>query len=214
MEDSLQPYLSFGFKIREDIIYISDASYIPDKVWPLLTPSKGSPRIPVCVLDCLQLKPHVSHLHLAESISVARRIGAQKTYLTGFCHEMTHDQYVNVASTLEVHSAQGHRPTFSTLEREALATIAAGDPLWVRPAHDGLRVFVHSDGTARDETYSSASLGKANKNGFNAVKDSDQWLVPSSLPKTTLWPHIALFVTAVTCGFACGYLLRSRSLLL
>jgi hypothetical protein len=41
----------------------------------------------------------------------------------------------------------------SDVEKEGLQLMGEGKPLWVRPAHDGLRVFLSSEGTLKDETY-------------------------------------------------------------
>ncbi|KAJ6470963.1 beta-lactamase-like protein, partial [Mycena sanguinolenta] len=145
-----RPYLSFGFKIQEEIIYISDASFIPDDVYSRLVPDKGHRPIPVCVLDCLQLKPHVSHMHLSHSIAAARRFRAYRTYLIGFCHEASHEEYVNITS--KIGGKIPDSKTLSQAEVDGIATIDEGELIWVRPAHDGLRVFIEA-GVAVDETY-------------------------------------------------------------
>lgn len=106
---------------------------------------------PVFVLDCLRLQPHTSHLGIAEAITVARRMGAARTYLTGFGHEVSHDEYVSITETVG-----GKTPDEAQLtptERAALALVPPGDAIWVRPAYDGLRVFVSGDKEVQDETY-------------------------------------------------------------
>lgn len=202
--DDLQPYLSFGFKIKEEIIYISDVSHIPDNVWPILCPLNSSSATPVCVLDCLQLKPHASHMNLAQSVDVARKIHAQKTYLTGFCHEVTHDEYVNITSALQTHDFQHSSAMLSELETSALSTIAKGNPLWIRPAHDGLRVLVDPHGGARDETYS----GRACKRLLDLSALYDLLSCDIDLKSGTFsWIHLTLIMIAIFCSFLCGYLL-------
>jgi len=141
-EASIQPYNCFGFKIQNEIAYISDVSFIPEDVWPLLE------SIPVLALDCLRLEPHTSHFGIAEAVRTARRVKAGRTYLTGFGHYVTHDEYVAIGE--EVGGAQREAETEN--ERRGAELIGAGKPVWMRPAHDGLRVFVRPRGVA-DETY-------------------------------------------------------------
>lgn len=106
---------------------------------------------PVFVLDCLRLQPHTSHLGITDAVAVARRMGAQRTYLTGFGHEVSHDEYVTITEAVG-----GRRivdRSLTSVEKQGLALIPAGKPVWVRPAYDGLRVLVSDDMKATDEEY-------------------------------------------------------------
>lgn len=101
-EEIIRPLLCFGFKIQEQLAYISDVSHIPDNVWELLRcnrPGVSGP-LPALILDCLRLRPHTSHLGIAESIAIARRIGATRTYLTGFGHEVAHEEYITITKAV------------------------------------------------------------------------------------------------------------------
>lgn len=141
-EALIQPYTCFGFKIQNEIAYISDVSFIPEDVWPLLE------SIPVLALDCLRLEPHTSHFGIVEAVETARRVKAGRTYLTGFGHYVSHDEYVAIGEV--VGGAQREAGTEN--ERRGAELISAGMPVWTRPAHDGLRVFVGPGGVT-DETY-------------------------------------------------------------
>ncbi|KAI0702421.1 beta-lactamase-like protein [Cytidiella melzeri] len=154
---TIQPYLCLGFVIQDSVIYLSDVSHIPEDVWALFGRSQHGEQHrasvpPVFVLDCLRLKPHTSHLGLADSVAVARRMGAQRTYLTGFGHEVSHDEYVTLMETV------GGRKKFdrvlTAIEQQGIALLKDGEPIWIRPAYDGLRVSVSKDSRARDEEYS------------------------------------------------------------
>ncbi|KAL0950713.1 hypothetical protein HGRIS_007489 [Hohenbuehelia grisea] len=149
---NIQPYLCFGFKIQDSLVYLSDVSHIPDDVWPLLKSETGP--LPVCVLDCLRLKPHTSHMGLAESIATARRIGACRTYLTGFGHEVAHDEYVTITKYIGCENKGAFAvEAMSDIERQGIALAGDGKAVWVRPAHDGLRVVVGGDRSVLDESY-------------------------------------------------------------
>ncbi|PBK98838.1 hypothetical protein ARMGADRAFT_960480 [Armillaria gallica] len=163
-----KPFLSFGFKISNQLVYISDASHIPEESWNVITP-KTSGHVPVCVLDCLQLEPHTSHFRLAQSVSVARRICATRTYLTGFCHAATHEEYVSMGEIVGgALKAQGE---MAALNAKGFS-VEKGDAIWIRPAHDGLRVTV-DDGVVWDETYLNQSFqGKVSWRGWHAYLKS------------------------------------------
>lgn len=143
-EEKIYPYLSLGFKIENRLAYISDASHIPDHIWPILEPRRTEDgqetRLPVFILDCLRLKPHTSHLGLEQAISAARRVNARRTYLTGFSHEVTHEEYVRLGEI--VGGAEYEGGTLTDNERAGSKLLGEGDKLWMRPAHDGLRISV------------------------------------------------------------------------
>ncbi|GJE87715.1 MBL fold metallo-hydrolase [Phanerochaete sordida] len=152
---SIRPYLCLGFVIQDSVVYLSDVSHIPEDVWAMFGRGQAGDRSqavpPVFVLDCLRLQPHTSHLGIAEAITVARRMGAARTYLTGFGHEVSHEEYVSVCEAVG-----GKAPADAQLTptvREALDLVPPGETLWVRPAYDGLRVFVSGEKTVRDEAY-------------------------------------------------------------
>src|ERR1700761_6662636 len=74
------------FRIQEDIVYLSGCGAIPDDA---LFPVSGR-QLPVRILECLNLrKPqHPSNFGLETAVAAARRIGAKRTYLLGFSHEL------------------------------------------------------------------------------------------------------------------------------
>ncbi|KAK2461686.1 hypothetical protein APHAL10511_006149 [Amanita phalloides] len=141
-ETLIQPYTCFGFKIQNEIAYISDVSFVPQDVWPLLE------SISVLVLDCLGLEAHASHFGLKEAIQTARRVGAHRTYLTGFGHRVSHEEYVTIGEMME----GAERVAKTENEQRAAALIGQGKTVWLRPAHDGLRVVV-GRGVLTDDTY-------------------------------------------------------------
>lgn len=134
-------------------MYISDVSHIPDHVWNILQRKQGSggQPLPVLVLDCLRLRPFISHFGIADAVTVAKKIGATRTYLTGFSHEVSHEEYVTITEAVggEVKS----KSDLTESEKTGLGLVQGEGRLWVRPAHDGLRLFINGDGTVDDETY-------------------------------------------------------------
>ncbi|PFH54760.1 hypothetical protein AMATHDRAFT_72527 [Amanita thiersii Skay4041] len=142
--DIIQPYMCFGFKIQDQIAYISDVSHIPEDAWSLLE------SLSVLILDCLRLRSHTSHFGLEDSLRAARRINASRTYWTGFGHEVSHDEYITLGEMVEGINKDFTRLT--EMEKRGMELIEEGKKIWVRPGHDGLRVFV-KDGLVRDESY-------------------------------------------------------------
>ncbi|KZT06309.1 uncharacterized protein LAESUDRAFT_726141 [Laetiporus sulphureus 93-53] len=141
------PYLCFGFVIQDAVTYVSDVSHIPEDVWTLL---QGQPKIPpVFVLDCLRIQPHTSHLSITESVEIARRMNAKRTYLLGFGHEMPYSDWLAITEAAGGKELEGEE--LALIQEHRLESVREGEPIWVRPAFDGLRVFVSIDGSVRDE---------------------------------------------------------------
>lgn len=65
----------FGFRIG-NVAYCTDVKTIPDDSWELL---QG---LDVLVLDALRPQPHPTHMHLEQSIEVAKRLAPRQTYFT------------------------------------------------------------------------------------------------------------------------------------
>lgn len=161
----IQPYMCFAFRfvglslekvrvdafvrIQEDIVYIADCGAIPDEAWSSLLPASGR-QLSVCILDCLHLRSHPSHFGLEQSVEAARKIGAKRTYLLGFSHEVAHDEYVTIGEVIGGAKAPTD-PTENMLK--GLGQIGEGDPIWVRPAHDGLCILLSPDQLLSDQTY-------------------------------------------------------------
>ncbi|EIN13400.1 hypothetical protein PUNSTDRAFT_94447 [Punctularia strigosozonata HHB-11173 SS5] len=145
----IQPLLCFGFRIGDAVLYISDVSHIPDDVWPLLL----APPPAILALDCLHIAPHTSHFGLEQAVAAARRIGAARTYLLGFGHEVSHEEYVTIgeaAGGRRVEDVSG----LSAAEREGVAIVQKeGEPIWMRPAFDGLQVRIRGREQVRDNGY-------------------------------------------------------------
>ncbi|THH11772.1 hypothetical protein EW145_g440 [Phellinidium pouzarii] len=139
------PYFCMGFKFQDAMVYISDVSYIPEDTWSmLLAPNtlneqKHSPT--VFVLDCLRIEPHASHFGLKQAMEAVRRLGASRSYLVGFTHDMTHDDYTEIFQS--VGEVKGGAST--DIVRRAMDIAGDGEPQWVRPAYDGLRLLISAD---------------------------------------------------------------------
>lgn len=147
------PYLCMGFKFEEALVYISDVSHIPEDVWSLLLAPKVFGKkthvAPVFVLDCLRIMPHTSHFGLKQAIDAVRRMGARRNYLVGFSHDMTHDEYAEILRS--VGEEKGDIANVSEAVRKGMEAVGEGEAQWVRPAFDGLRVFISPDGLVRDD---------------------------------------------------------------
>lgn len=172
-EETIHPYLCFGFKIQDTVLYMSDVSHIPDEAWAVIegqrteeqidpsstpTPSK---KISVLVVDCLRLISHTSHFGIAEAVTAARRVGALRTYWTGFAHDIGHDEYVTIGEALDGRPRDAPPlKELTAMESKGFKVVPEGSPLWVRPAHDGLRITVQKSAggvEVRDDTYDTSS---------------------------------------------------------
>lgn len=146
---TIHPCLCWGFKIDDAVVYLSDVSYIPDDTWAVLESQTGT--LPVFILDCLHIEPHTSHYGLVQALTTARRIAARRTYLTGFSHSVGHDEYITLGEAIGGRVIADNAQLTAN-EREGLALIAPGDNIWLRPAHDGLKISI-SGSDVKDESY-------------------------------------------------------------
>lgn len=148
-----QPYISHGFKFLDSVVYISDVSFIPEDSWRVILPvHQGAERVPLFVIDCLRLNKHISHFGVREAVDAARRLNAQRTYLTGFGHEVSHDEYVAILEFAQNGQTTEKTESRSSNIREGIKLIGDSPVPWSRPAFDGLKVVIDSDGI-RDEYY-------------------------------------------------------------
>lgn len=79
-------YLTYNYRIG-DAAWLTDTNGIPAESLKLL---EG---LEVVFLDGLRIKPHPTHFHLEQSLEVAKKIGAKKTYLIHLAHDYDHDEF-------------------------------------------------------------------------------------------------------------------------
>ncbi|KAF0429163.1 metallo-beta-lactamase family protein [Gigaspora margarita] len=113
-----KPYMSIGFRF-DNICYISDCNVIPEDTFAKMHGSE------IVVLDSLDYKQHSSHFSIQQAIDTIKNLVPipKRTYLTGFSHAVEHYSLTEEMKLLE--------------EKES--------GLWVRPAHDGLKVCTEDD---------------------------------------------------------------------
>jgi len=64
--------------------YVTDASSIPEETIERL---RG---LDVLILNALRYEPHPTHLSVAESVEIAKRVAPKATYFTHICHRLVH----------------------------------------------------------------------------------------------------------------------------
>lgn len=70
-----------GYRIGK-LVYITDASFIPEETWPHLT------GVEVLVLNALRKEPHISHFHLEAALEVIAQVQPKQAYLVHISHLM------------------------------------------------------------------------------------------------------------------------------
>jgi len=70
-----------GFRIN-DFVYITDVNYISEESYAIIDGCR------ILVLSALQIEKHISHFKLSQSIEVAQKIKAEKTYFTHISHNL------------------------------------------------------------------------------------------------------------------------------
>jgi phosphoribosyl 1,2-cyclic phosphate phosphodiesterase len=91
----------FAYRIGP-LAYVTDAKAIPESALPLL----GGAR--VLVINALFRTEHPTHLSIPEAVQAARRVGAERTYLTHLTHDNRH-------ADLEAELPAGVAPAFDGL---------------------------------------------------------------------------------------------------
>ena len=151
----IKPYICFGFKVEDAIVYISDVSHIPEDVWPLLLePAVNGQRTPVFVVDCLRLTPHTSHFGIKDAVATVRRVNAERSYMTGFGHEISYEEYVDILKYAGDPESKLENMTENVHAALNLIADEAGIPRrqCIKPAYDGLRIRIAANGGVRDDT--------------------------------------------------------------
>lgn len=81
-----EKWMTHNYRIGK-VAWLTDVSGIPESSYELLKD------LDLLFLDGLRLKPHPTHLHLEQSLEVARRIAAKMTYLIHLTHDYDHDEF-------------------------------------------------------------------------------------------------------------------------
>lgn len=96
-----------GFRIG-GLIYTTDANYIADKEYDKLTDAS------ILVINSVKRTKHISHFSLPETIEVAKRVGAQRSFITHLSHQL---------------------PPYAELKKEL-----SSQPFSIEPAYDSLTI--------------------------------------------------------------------------
>ena len=87
---------------------------------------------------------------MKQAMEAVRRLKAERNYFVGFTHDLTHEQYTEILCAV----GEGKRSKLLSAEpehiRKAFEVAGEGDPRFVRPAYDGLRLFISPDGHISD----------------------------------------------------------------
>ena len=157
-----EPFICLGFKINDQIIYMSDVSFIPEHVWATMLPDEASrdPRvhnIPVFVVDCLRLERQSTHFGVQDAVKAARRMNATRSYFTDICHDVSHDELEQIGRWVGDPKSVNRAEVSENVKR-GLDLAGDGPACFVRPAFDGLRLLIGKDGSVEESSDCSRRL--------------------------------------------------------
>lgn len=84
--------VTMGF-IHDEFAYIVDCFELPDHIVKILKEKK----LKLLILDCLQRKPHKTHLTVEKSFNYIKEIAPEKTGLIHIAHDLSHSVLLDLA---------------------------------------------------------------------------------------------------------------------
>ena len=87
------PVLSFRIN---DLVYITDANFVDDKETLKIDGCK------TLIINALRIEKHISHFNLEEALSFAKRVKAEKVYLTHISHLMGKHNNLELPSNVKL----------------------------------------------------------------------------------------------------------------
>lgn len=166
------PYNCTAFIIDRSIVWMTDVQKIPDSTWNTLvryaprnsSPQYSDPEIdmnegrkfsyvcvqyPLLILDCSGEENPKSHLTWAESVACAMRFKAERTYLIGIGHLLTHADLLVMCEEIDGTRKVGDKDkviadceVYMESRKKGLWKATKEEKLWMRPSYDGLRLAV------------------------------------------------------------------------
>ncbi|CDZ98764.1 Beta-lactamase-like [Phaffia rhodozyma] len=115
---------------------------------PLGMSASDSPAWPVLFLDCLFLQEHPSHFGILHALTTILRLQPTRTYLMGFSHALSHEEWTALGQDLDGTREQGKEEAIVQTAKSLAGEVweeAKKRAVSVRPAFDGLRIECEVD---------------------------------------------------------------------
>lgn len=94
----------YGYRFN-DFVYITDCSRVPDETLPLLKDCR------FMIVGGLRYRSHETHFSIDEAVSLIKKTGPERAWLTHICHDVDHN-------TLENQLPRGIKPAYDGLSFE------------------------------------------------------------------------------------------------
>lgn len=110
--------------------------------------------VPLLILDCLFLQTHPSHFGILSALSTVLRLRPLRTYLTGFAHHHSHDEWLALGAELAGARPVGHEQAFIDRAMGLAGEVGEAcraEGAFVQPAFDGLRLVCDALGVREEE---------------------------------------------------------------
>lgn len=161
------PYMTLAFLIEDKVLWMTDASVIPQKAWDILhyglsfqdsqgdsTDNQRKRRLAIAFVDLSEIYPLRAHLSLRTFLQVVDKLEATETYAIGMNHTLCHGEIEALGEEVQSVRRAGREDDFLRrvlFEGEKIAGDEAWDRLkekkaYFRPSFDGMVVELEVEG--------------------------------------------------------------------
>ena len=151
-----EPYMTLAFLIGDDILWMTDASIIPKKIWDILHHGLDKEikhprrRLSLAFIDLSEIYPLRAHLSVRTFLEVVEKLFAVRTYAIGMNHTLCHGEIEALGEEVQGIRQKGREDAFldqvlrgeEKIEDAPVWSSLKQKVPWFQPCYDGMAVRV------------------------------------------------------------------------